>query len=404
MAFTAQSEEGMSMQMVIENLQDPAGLLGDRRVFNVPTTVGVPAGVIDGSGWHAYPALYDADTLLALKDNMLADEDRDVALAGGVARLNASIGWQRLADPMEAEGLLNMARDSDMPRVRLLLSVMPDQDTEGFSAWFTQFAKSDIARSESLLPCCKLYGREPFFQRNLQAVWAAGWLPIVFSTEPDSIARSAVEAGRAIVFRHVVSAGDFDKIAAGVASAVSVDATAQTQTREGAAEVMGDAAIWRVCPPHYLLPVDEARRKAMVVRPTISDDLTREACLARFDEIDLIATDHVARGATTGPGLQSQHHFLPALLDLARRLGCPPDDVIPKASSRPSTLFGHDANDWAVALVAPARIGGGVTPMPSLPGIQAERDPFAPDSFPHRVVAIVRGETLWPTRYMPQYL
>ena len=401
------------MQMVIEKLQDPAGLLGDRRVFNVPTTVGMQASVIDGSEWRAYPALYDADTLLALHDNIFADVDRDVALAGGVARLNASIGWQRLADPLEAEGLMRMARNSDMPRVRLLLSVMPDQDTEGFSDWFARFVKSDAARSEVLLPCCKLYGREPFFQRNLEAVWQAGWLPLVFSTDPAPIARHAAETKQPIVFRHVVSVSDFDTISAGEAAGIANAASAVFA--DGADELdTASATIWRACPPHYLLPVDEMRRAAMVVRPAISDETTREACLLRFDDIDLIATDHVAPGATTGPGLQSQHHLLPALLDLAQRLGRPVNDVLSKASSRAASLFGHDANDWAVALVAPVRltpVRAGMArsplsmslPLP-LPGIEAERDPFAPDAFQHRVVAIVRGETLWPTPYMPYYV
>ena len=159
--------------------------------------------------------------------------------------------------------------------------------------------------------------------------------------------------------------------------------------------------MWRACPPHYLLPVDEARRSAMVVRPALSDDATREACLLRFDDIDLIATDHVAPGATSGPGLQTQHYLLPALLDLAQRLGRPANEVLAKASSRPASMFGHDANDWAVALVAPVRKGMAMT---SLPSIQAERDPFPPNAFQHRVVAIVRGDTLWPTRYMSYYL
>jgi hypothetical protein len=103
----------------------------------------------------------------------------------------------------------------------------------------------------------------------------------------------------------------------------------------------------------------------------------------------------VAAGATAGPGLQSQHHLLPALLTLADELGVPPHAVLGKASGRPAMLFGQDPSDWAVALVSREPL-----PPVAMPGIDAARDPFDPARFAPRVMAIVHGETLWPTRHL----
>ncbi|MBN3727519.1 hypothetical protein [Burkholderia sp. Ac-20379] len=368
------------MQIVIENLSDTAGLLGARRVFSVPRSLPADVKTLDASRWQAHPALYDADTLLALRDARLSESDREVALAGGVARLNASIGWQRMADREEAAALLRMAKDSVMPRVRLLLSVMPDQDTEGFAAWFADYARHAPTGDGTLLRACKLYGREPHFARNLEAVWAAGWLPVVFTAEPRALLARAAELGRPIVFRHAASAADLD--------AMQAAATA-------------DVSRWVTSSPQYLLPVEAGRRAALAVRPPIADEATRQALLARFGEIDLIATDHVARGATAGPGLQSQHHLLPALLTLASELAAPPHIVLGKASSRPAMLFGQDPSDWAVALVshAPAPAAASASSL-SMPGIDGERDPFDGAPFAPRVMAIVHGETFWPTRHL----
>ncbi|WP_109476118.1 hypothetical protein [Paraburkholderia sp. C35] len=362
------------MQIVIENLSDTAGLLGARRVFSVPRSLPRDLKTLDASRWQAWPALYDADTLLALRDARLSESDRDIALAGGVARLNASIGWQRMADREEAAALLRMAKDSVMPRVRLLLAVMPDQDTEGFAAWFAGYAPHAPTDDGTLLRACKLYGREPHFDHNLDAVWDAGWLPVVFTADPQALVVRAAERGKPIVFRHAASAATLDAMQA---------------------EPTLDVSRWVVSSPQYLLPVEAERRASLIVRPPIADEATRQALLARFGEIDLIATDHVARNATTGPGLQSQHHLLPALLTLADELDVPPHIVLGKASGRPAMLFGQDPSDWAVALVSREPLKHA-----AMPGIDAERDPFDAASFEPRVMAIVHGETLWPTRHL----
>ncbi|SAK49027.1 hypothetical protein AWB77_01092 [Caballeronia fortuita] len=362
------------MQLVIENLYDSAGLLGARRVFRVPRTLPATVRALDASRWQVHPALYDADTLLTLRDARLDENDREIALAGGVARLNASIGWQRMADREDAAALLRMARDSVMPRVRLLLSVMPDHDTSGFAAWFAEFAPHAPTEDGTLVRACKLYGREPHFQRNLDAVWDADWLPVVFTADPRAVLAQAAQRQCAVVFRHAASAADVDAMHAGPAL---------------------DVSRWVASSPQYLLPVEASRRASLIVRPPLSDDTTRDALLARFNEIDLIATDHVARGSTTGPGLQSQHHFLPALLTLADSLDVPAHAVLGRASSRPAMLFGQDPTDWAAALVStdPPREG-------SVSGIDAARDPFNAASFKPRVMAIVHGDTLWPTRHL----
>lgn len=362
---------GKAVKIIIENLEDPSGLVGARRVFHADVGAEPGTRVLDATGWRVCPALYDADTLLPLHGNQFSEVDREVALAGGVARLNASIGWQRLADPLHATALLLMAEQSSMPRVRLLMAVMPDQDSEGFADWFSGFAQDVEHFGPHLLHACKLYGRDPHFARNLKAVWEAGWMPYVFTADPEPIAHQAARLNKPICFRHAASCADLDAMGGGGS---------------------GNALIWLASSPHFLLPVDEARRQSLVVRPPVPDAATRKALLARLDEINLIATDHVALGATTGPGLQTQHCFLPALLTLAEHLGCKPDRVLNKASTRPAALFGQDPNDWAVALVAPD-----VAHKLQIPGIDPDRDPFALDSFLPRVMAIVHGEKLWPT-------
>lgn len=358
------------MKIIIENLEDGSGLLGARRVFQANVGAEPDTQVVDATGWRVYPALYDADTLLPLTDGRLSDVDREVALTGGVARMNASVSWHRLADPLQASSLLLMAEQSSMPRVRLLLAVMPDQDSEGFARWFADFAQGADQHGPHLLRACKLYGRDPYLARNLAAVWAAGWLPFVFTTQPQEIAHEAARLNKPVCFRHAVTCADLDAM------------------RRDPAD---SSDIWLASSPHFLLPVDEARRAALVVRPAVPDAASRAALLARFDEIDLIGTDHVALGATTGPGLQTQHCFLPALLSLAEHLRCKPARVLSKASSRPAALFGPDPSDWAVALVAPR-----VARKLQTPGIDKDRDPFASDSFPLCVMAIIHGEKLWP--------
>ena len=359
------------MKIIIENLEDPSGLLGARRVFHANVGADRGAKVLDATGWRVCPALYDADTLLPLHDGQLSEVDREVALTGGVARMNASIGWQRLADPLQAASLLLMAEQSSMPRVRLLMAVMPDQDSEGFAQWFATFAQDADKYGPHLLRACKLYGRDPYFARNLEAVWKAGWLPYVFTVDPEPIARQAARSSKPICLRHAASCADLDAMRSGSSS---------------------NSLIWLASSPHFLLPVDETRREALIVRPPVPDAATRKALLERFDEINLIATDHVAPGATTGPGLQTQHRFLPSLLTLIDHLGCKEDRVLSKASSRPAALFGRDPNDWAVALVAPK-----VAQMLQVPGVDKDRDPFIDDSFQPRVMAIMHGERLWPT-------
>jgi hypothetical protein len=373
------------MQIVIEHITDEAGLLDSRRVFNVPKWRDADTMIVDARGWHAYPALYDADTLLALHEARLAEEDRDIALAGGVANMNVSVAWQRLADAAEAPLLHGLAAGSDMPRVRLLAAAMPDYDNAGFVDWFLPFSKRPAVQRAGVLSACKLYGRDPTFARNLDAVWEADWLPMVFTDAPERVAERAVALGKPVVIRHATTPNTIARV------------------REiGHAPDGDDDVLILACAPHYLTPVSATRRAACHVRPPLLDDDARLALQGCIDDIDLLATDHVAQGATRGPGLQSQHGFMSALLDTAARIGCSPHGLIGKASRRPSALFGPDVNDWAVALVAPTPRAGMTSDRERFPGIQESRDPYAENRFSHRVVAIVRGETLWPTRHLRQ--
>ncbi|KKB61653.1 hypothetical protein WM40_21835 [Robbsia andropogonis] len=368
------------MQMVLENLRDDAGLLGERRVFNVPKWRDADTRIVDAREWRAYPALYDADTLLTLRGGHLSEADREIALAGGVANLNASIAWQRMADPADAAALLRSAQDADMPRIRLLLSAMPDCDNTGFVDWFAAFAR---VPPPSVLAACKLYGRDATFNSNLEAVWRANWLPMVYTDDPERVVERAVAMGKPVVIRHATHPDAISRLRA-------IAGTAATD----------DALIVLACAPHYLLPMTASLRGTFNVRPPLLDDARCIALQGCFDDIDLIATDHVAEGATRGPGLQSQHRFLPALLSLAKRMNVPTERVLRKASRRPAALFGPDVNDWAVALVARVPVQPSMAEGNAFPGINPRHDPYVDIAFEDRVVAMVRGLTLWPTRHL----
>ena len=86
----------------------------------------------------------------------------------------------------------------------------------------------------------------------------------------------------------------------------------------------------------------------MTVLPTPPSDSDRHSLtLAFLEHIDVIASDHVAPavGEPTGPGLQTQQHFLSALLTLCEQNDWPLDQVFDKATKSPARIFNVDEPD-----------------------------------------------------------
>ncbi|MDQ0394428.1 hypothetical protein [Labrys monachus] len=314
---------------------------------------------LDARGWLACPSLYDADTFLPLDGGGLRDGDVETALRGGVSTLNCSVDWHRFTDPRERGPLLSLAGCSRLPSVRLLPTAPPDGDNSGFPAWLAGFAGE--AADLPVLKACKLYARAPDFARNLEAVWSAGWLAMVFVQDARMVADLAESGGR-ICFRHATSVDDV---------------AAMRGSRQGTRIATS---------PQYLLPLPADTRRNLVVRPSpLSDEIRAPFARDVLSLVDVIATDHVAPGATAGPGLRLQQHFLPALLALAEREGLDKAALLDKAGASAAAVFGAEHRD-GVAILAP-RSAGGTAPEIRDP----EREPFSAALFTHEVVAIVSG-------------
>ncbi|MCW6512891.1 hypothetical protein [Lichenifustis flavocetrariae] len=258
----------------------------------------------------------------------------------------------------DLEVLATLARTAHLPVIRLLLTASVDRDTAGFAAWFTTFAAS--APVFGLLRACKLYGREPNFRRNLDAVWRAGWRAVVF-TQDRALMAEVADAGGDVLFRHASSPQDVAAMRAGRHRAYVATS------------------------PHYLLPVEPTRRALSVRPPLPEDDAVDRFARQSLADIDVIATDHVAEGATTGPGLSSQQHFLPALMKLAKAHDLDLATLLAKATTTPADFFGVHSEPEAVAIVAPRPAG-----LPSQG--TTDRDPFAGTPFDTVVVAVVTGD------------
>lgn len=310
--------------------------------------------------WRALPALYDADTLLPLLTCGLRSEDRAAAIDGGVAAMNCSVDWHDLVAADDRKTLATLARNARLPIVRLLLTASVDRDTAGFATWFTTFAAA--APEFGLLRACKLYGREPHFRRNLDAVWRAGWRAVVF-TQDRTLMAEVADGGGDVLFRHASSPDDI----------------AAMRGRRNRSLIATS--------PQYLLPVAASLRQLSVRPPLPAPDAVDHFVSQSLADVDVIATDHVAEGATTGPGLASQHHFLPALIHLATAYGLDLGTLLAKATTAPAEVFGVPARSESVAIVAP-RSGG----FASRSG--TGRDPFADTPFDTVVVAVVTADVV----------
>ena len=343
------SHERVSVRFESGNLVEKSSSLSGDRDRN-----------IDGSAWWYLPGLYDADAHMPLVHSGLRDSDRAAALTGGVTRVNVALQWQDIVD-LDLRSLIQDITRWTLPRIVPILSVHSDLDSTGFDTWLA--INAEVLRELLLPPVCKLYSYGEGFLRNLETVFEAGMLPIVYCREFDDVAIVRANARGPVHFRHAMTAElvrEMKKLP---------DATLQTS-------------------PHFLLPISDDVRAKLHVLPPVADAETRNAFLPLvMDEIDLFVTDHNAPPFTTqeGPGLQVQQEFLPALLTLSELQGWSLRDVLHKATTAPAQLFGipHNAGDFTIVDPTARHTSGLWQPRQT-----ADRAPFAGLPLNGRVVAI----------------
>lgn len=316
---------------------------------------------VDGAHLWVLPGLYDADAHMPLLLTGPRAYDLFAAQWGGVTQMNVALPWQLLGATPIADVVAEAAKLT-LPRITLLLSVMPNDESAGFAAWIGR----NVGQVTDLLPpVCKLYTVDPNFDRNLDAVWGAGLVPMVFCETADDLERLLPHAHGPLHFRHATSAA--------VAAAMrSVDgATVQTS-------------------PHFLLPIPDDRRTALTVLPAPPGAADRSSLAAVFlEQIDVLASDHVspAPAPPGGPGLQTQQHLMHALLAAASANGWPLGDVLRKATTAPAAVFGI-ARPPGFVVWDPATDDSTST----FPKQRPDRAPYLGLDLPGRVVAIGCGD------------
>jgi hypothetical protein len=270
---------------------------------------------IDGSDLWLLPPLYDADAHLPFIPFGVRHSDVQRALAGGIAQFNVALPWQSARLHALGDLAAEIGRAA-LPRIIPLLSVSPDEDSIGFAPWLREHA--DELR-EFTPPICKLYSDDPNFERNLDAIWAAGLEPMVWCWTQQDLERLVARAkDQPLHHRHATSSAMVALMRR------ATRATVQTS-------------------PHFLLLAEGKRGALTVLPPPPPPELAASLAQVFLDQVDIIVTDHNAPppiGRPTGPGLQTQQHFVQTLLTLADRHDWPLDRVLAKATTAPATLFG----------------------------------------------------------------
>jgi len=273
---------------------------------------------IDGSHWWLLPPLYDADAHLPFIPFGVRHTDRQRALAGGIAQFNVALPWQSVRSYALGDLAAEISRAA-LPRIIPLLSVSPDEESIGFAPWLRDHA--DEVR-EFTPPICKLYSDDPNFERNLDAIWEAGLKPMVWCWTLQDLEKLVARAkDQPLHHRHATSA------AMVALMRQATHATLQTS-------------------PHFLLLADRKRGALTVLPPPPPPEFAASLAKVFLDQVDIIVTDHNApppTGRATGPGLQTQQHFVQTLLTLAARHHWPLERVLAKATTAPATLFGTQA-------------------------------------------------------------
>lgn len=269
---------------------------------------------IDAANWWVLPAIYDADAHMPLVELGLRASDRVNALQGGVSRVNVALQWQDIVG-LDLEALVADLTRWGLPRITPILSVHSDTDSTGFGEWLS--SNAEMVRT-LLPPVCKLYSYGDGFWDNLETVFAAGLLPIIYCKDFSDVEEVVAKAPGPVHFRHAMTE-QLVRTMQGLPGA-----TLQTS-------------------PHFLLPIADEVREQLFVLPPVGGAAEREPFVELvLDEIDFIVTDNNAPPLEdpTGPGLQVQQHFLTALLTATELYDWPLARVWEKVTTAPAARFG----------------------------------------------------------------
>jgi dihydroorotase-like cyclic amidohydrolase len=327
----------------LENVLNP--LTGQRtsvRAEGLDAAAPIAEVTIDATDWWLLPGLYDADSHLPLFGTGIRAQDRWRAWNGGVAHTNVAIPWQ-LARQHDLAAL----GATRLPRIFPVLGLEDGQDGERFPAWLRDH-RDELA--ETWCPVVKLYSRDPNFERNLDAVWEAGLKAVAYVVEEETVQRVAAADGGPMHFRHAVTAGLVD-------------------TMRGMSQVSLQTS------PHYLLALDETQRTSLHVLPPVPAEAERVAFVdVAGAGVDILVSDHNAPvPGQTGPGLENQQWFAPALLTLTRETPLELAAVIDKVTAAPAKVFGTQPDlDGAWIVVDP----NATVPGSSWPGQAPDRTPY----------------------------
>lgn len=341
--------------VVFHDVLDP--LTGNRSDVRIEVP-GPGGGVeLDGSALWVLPALYDADAHLPVLLHGLRETDRWRALAGGVAELNSATPWHLVRDLPLSE-VTSFFDQTALPRIRPILSISDQPSSEGFADWFADHA-AEIR--ETWMPTVKCYSNDPFFRRNLEAIWAGGCRAAIYFYDDESFESVVSEHAGPVHFRHVISTEMAAKVAA------RPDSTSQ-------------------CSPHFLLALPDGRSDELFVLPKVPGGQARDSLRADVSgSVSLLASDHNAPIADSkGPGLDAEQHLLPALLGLADEKVLDLRTALAMATERAAEVFRPAGG-----------IGGGIVvvdpapqPVGLWPGQEARRAAFRGLELPGTVRAV----------------
>lgn len=318
---------------------------------------------IDGSEYWILPAVYDADAHMPMVPFGVRCSDTHRAVAGGVARMNVALPWH-LARHMAFQDLVDELTRFNLPEIIPLLAVYPNDESKEFPSWLDKHKRMML---ELLPSVCKLYSMDPHFERNVDAVLNAGLTPMIWNEDEAALTNLLDRVTEPMYLRHAISANMIEIMRSNPGHKIQTS-------------------------PHFMLKLAAGKRDSLTVLPTPPAEEARKSLVDAFlDEVDVVASDHVAPqiGAPTGPGLQTQQHFLPALLTLCEQNDWPLDQVLTKATDAPSEVFGASGNA-AFAVVDP-NYREQVTRWPRQGD---DRAPYEGLALKSRVLLVGAGESL----------
>jgi dihydroorotase-like cyclic amidohydrolase len=325
------------------------------RAETLPGSQGVD---LDASSLWVLPALYDADAHFPVETLGLRAGDIYASLVGGVVDVNIALQWQAIKD-VDLGQLVADLSTSRLPRITPILSVHSDLVSDGFGDWLATHA--DMVKAV-MPPVCKLYSYSANFWSDLDSVFAAGLLPIIYCRDLEAVEGVVKRSPGPVHFRHAISGQ--------LVSAMSKLPGATLQTS-----------------PHFLLPIEAAHRSQLHVLPPVADDDVRLSLADVFlDQIDLLVSDHNAPpfGAPDGPGLQVEQSFLSSILTAATQYEWPLERVWAKATTAPAARYGIDRGAPLVVVDPGFTQETGLWP----PRQTSDRAPYLGSVLQGRVIAV----------------